>query len=132
MTRDILDRAADAVEGTTPGPWRVCRDGICTCGHVWSTPENHPVATATQSPWGEEVYSASPTEDDPQRVVRDFMEYGSFMGSKANARFIAASRQLVPDMAEEIAAMRRTIDLIASGQVDAVALARAEKRRWNT
>ena len=31
---------------------------------------------------------------------------------------------------EEIAALRRTIDLIASGQVDAVALARAEKRRW--
>jgi hypothetical protein len=52
--------------------------------------------------------------------------------AEANARFIATSRQLVPDMAEEIAALRRTIDMIASGQVDAVALARAEKRRWNT
>lgn len=41
-----------------------------------------------------------------------------------------ASHKLVPEMAEEIAALRSALDLIASGQVDAVALARAEKRRW--
>jgi anti-sigma factor RsiW len=34
------------------------------------------------------------------------------------------------ELRAEIAALRRTIDMIASGQVDAVALARAEKRRW--
>ena len=100
MTRDILDRASEAVEGTTPGKWLNTSDS----GEITDA-NGYYVARAINA------------------ATRE---------GKANARFIAASRQLVPDMAEEIAAMRRTIDLIASGQVDAVALARAEKRRWNT
>ena len=102
MTRDILDRTAEAVDGTTPGPWRSADTTVDV------SPHQSAVAVCVSM------------------GTRDRLE------AEANARFIATSRQLVPDMAEEIAALRRTIDMIASGQVDAVALARAEKRRWNT
>lgn len=110
MTRDILDRAAEAVEGTTPGPWH--RD----CWDILGRAARHGGGT------GHICEVSRPNGTDDKYWLPDEADQ--------NARFIAASRQLVPEMAEEIAALRRTVDLIASGQVDAVALARAEKRRW--
>jgi 2,4-dienoyl-CoA reductase-like NADH-dependent reductase (Old Yellow Enzyme family) len=97
MTRDILDRAAEAVEGTTPGDWCNTTDS----GEITDA-KGHYVARAINA------------------ATRE---------GKSNARFIAASRQLVPEMAAEIAALRSALDLIASGQVDAVALARAALRQ---
>lgn len=99
--RKLLDEA-------TPGPWGACKDGKCSCGIVWSKPHDHPVASAQNTPWGDEVYTADPTEDDPTNVRRDFMDYGSFPVSEfhANARLIA----LAPDLAAALLKAEEALD----------------------
>lgn len=101
MTRDILDRAAEAVH--------------LRHGNVRLT----------------KVYSAF---NELRAAIR---AHDSFAAEKAWERCEQWIGGVSPDIParlakaeSEIAALRRTIDLIASGQVDAVALARAEKRRW--
>lgn len=37
-------------ERHTPGPWRACRNGDCTCGSVWSIPGDFPVCTVQGEP----------------------------------------------------------------------------------
>lgn len=99
--RKLLDEA-------TPGPWGACKGGKCSCGIVWSKPHDHPVASAQNTPWGDEVYTADPTEDDPTNVRRDFMDYGSFPVSEfhANARLIA----LAPDLAAALLKAEKVLE----------------------
>lgn len=110
--RKLLDEA-------TPGPWGACKGGKCSCGIVWSKPHDHPVASAQNTPWGDEVYTADPTEDDPTNVRRDFMDYGSFPVSEfhANARLIALAPDLAAALlkAEEALAMLVDRDLNYDG-----------------
>lgn len=35
-----LDELERRKKAATPGPWRACRDGECSCGMVWAVPED--------------------------------------------------------------------------------------------
>lgn len=93
------------LDEATPGPWKSCNDGKCSCGQVWSLPGDHPVASATKTPWGDKWYEAAPTADDQTAVDVKFHEYGSFPESQfhANARLIA----LAPDLARRVIAAEK-------------------------
>ena len=74
---DLIERLNAATEGTTPGPWE-----IATEGNWW---------------WiGAKNWAA--------RVCRVVLYSGSENENKADAIFIAAARQLVPEAADALAA----------------------------
>ena len=113
MTSDILKRAAEAVKGTTPGPW-FTHDG------------------------DELLICAPDGDDDPWHVANAVGLCGGPDGiidaSPANARFIAAARTLIPDMAAAIAerdaeiarltARAEAADAMADRLAEALSLAR--------
>ena len=80
MTSDILKRAAEAVKGVTPGPWRV-----------------GPVDDTT-------VVAADGSE--VAAIDGDYNHPDLWPMMEANARFIAAARQLVPDLRDEVLRLR--------------------------
>jgi len=75
---------------------------------IWSVPHDHPVASATETPWGDEFYVAAPTADDPTATMREFMAYGAFPESEfhANAKLIA----MAPDLAAEVLRLRAALE----------------------
>jgi hypothetical protein len=104
MTRDILDRAAEAAEGTTPGPWSVeYKHG------------------QTRLIMGDDC------------VMCDETYYPWVPENERDWHLFAASRQLVPDMAEEIRRLRaaqpriliETLQVIAQGAGRDAALAQS-------
>lgn len=101
MTSDILKRAAEAVEGVTPGPW-FTHDG------------------------DELLICAPDGDDDPWHVANAVGLCGGPDGiidaSPANARFIAASRTLIPDMAAAIAERDAEIERLTARAEAAEAL----------
>lgn len=83
MTSDILKRAAEAVKGTTPGPWRnETRYSFIAHDNTWHVLWDVPNSTG--------VCLVSDTG-------------GNTASCKNDARFIAAARTLIPDMAAAIA-----------------------------
>lgn len=94
----------------TPGPWRECRDGDCTCGFIWSADGEIHVATV----------------HGPDALGQDW--YGSDVATTdapANAHLIAAAPDLL-EVAQEAAAMFRYYERLhmEKGTVDGDAKAR--------
>ena len=85
---DAIEKRANAA---TPGPWRACREGACSCGQVWSIPLDriisHPAFEydfdETSTP---EIYHAP------------------------NAAFIAAAREDIPALVAEVRRLRALLD----------------------
>ncbi|MCA0421886.1 MAG: hypothetical protein LCH61_00950 [Proteobacteria bacterium] len=82
---DILKRAADAVEGVTPGPWRIGPDE-----------EGAPAQCITGA--GFDICTS----------------WGGYNAADADASFIVAARDLVPEMLGEIAALRAEVKRLQS------------------
>lgn len=108
---DLVEEARKMLEGTSPGPWKGCKEGDCTCGQIWSITGDHPVAAVEYAEWGDTWFVAAPTEEDPEAVERRFSAYGSFPESEryANAKFIAWARNNVPEMIETITSLRAEV-----------------------
>ena len=83
MTEDILDRARKALDGVTPGPWWHDNNEGYGANNVWC-----------------EVPGDVLGKDIVAKIHHDSAE------AEANARLIAAARDLVPAMADEIERMR--------------------------
>lgn len=43
--------AKEIKEGISPTPWHACHEGECSCGQIWSEPQDFPVLVGT---WKEE------------------------------------------------------------------------------
>lgn len=81
------------------GPWKVCSasDKKCSCGQIWSIPEDHPVATVELGEWGDE-YPAIRLDNSRGSMLAkaeaymEKMVYGSISeeAGHANAHLIAA------------------------------------------
>ena len=104
MSDDLLDRAKSAMEGVTPGPW----------GAVASVPSE-----------GYECYwlRAMVSYGAPLRGYK-CIEIGAVNGPQSgehasNARFIAASRSLVPEMISEIERLRAEVARMALADLHA-------------
>lgn len=85
----------------TPGPWKACHNGECTCGQVWSMPADCPVFTVLENGTGQVVGLACNEWGDAPDMI-----YGSVGKEQqtANARLIAAA----PDM---LALLKELIDI---------------------
>mgnify|MGYP001612566934 FL=1 len=81
--RPAYAKASAGQPAHTPGPWRACHNGECTCGQIWSISADHPVATAIIGEWGDNLCGKA----------EDRMVYGSVSAgtAAANARLIAAA-----------------------------------------
>jgi hypothetical protein len=109
MTEDIIKRAEAVLEGVTPGPWRVFIDDT---GGKWTG-------------WPLSIEATSITDKTVVRTGGQWpYEWDAKTSQKeaiANARFIAAARDLIPDiLAAQNAALARVAKL-----EDALALADA-------
>ncbi len=89
----------------SPGPWRACRDGECSCGFIWSTTADHPVAKVESGEWGDDypAIRVTPTErglTGTSFEVTAYMEqitYGRIdpETAKQNALLIAMSPEML-------------------------------------
>lgn len=56
-THDFSPLDLDAIEtrlnAATPGPWRACRGGKCSCNQIWSLTVDVPVAEVIRGEWGD-------------------------------------------------------------------------------
>ena len=103
MTSDILKRAAEAVEGVTPGPWRnEIRYSFIACDNTWHVLWDVPNSTGVS-------------------LVSD--TGGNTASCKNDARFIAAARTLIPDMAAAIAERDAEIERLTARAKAAEAMA---------
>lgn len=95
----------------SPGPWRACHEGKCSCGQVWSQTADHPVAVVTRGPWGD-TWPSIRVNDAGKGMAGsslnleasiERMDYGSVGEAiaTANARLISAA----PDMLLALKAM---------------------------
>lgn len=100
MTDDLVKQAREAVEGTTEGPWQY-------------------VESISQD--GQECYGCAVFTDGTDAFA--WLE-GSAEDDIPNARFIAASRQLVPAMADALEAKDRRIRALSAALIEALIEAR--------
>lgn len=82
-------------EARTPGKWGACDDGKCPCKQVWT--DDYPIAEVTVGEWG-----------DGDRSNGTFFPYGevSDKTATANAAFIAACSEAIPNLLDTIDAMQ--------------------------
>ena len=122
MTIDTSREAVERIlDGVTPGPW------------YWA--ENHPlnacanVTAEAISGWTIDIATLYGCSDGVPNPSAPDEPWGDHPIRRANARFIAAARQLVPDMAQEIAdlrAERERLALAICGGEDAPGYANAQ------
>ena len=95
MTPEELKEIEERCNNATPGPWRDCHDGACSCNQIWSTEVDVPVAEVIRGEWGDTG-----------------IPYGSIPDAAAtkNARFIAHSRRDVSALIEYIKELEKKIE----------------------
>lgn len=101
---DLTQRLRDATEGTTPGPWNLCahlandHENGCTCGYrgvIYAADTEYAICQP-----GHDVTPGEEGLEPPRRPRAEEV---------ANARFIAAARQLVPEAAARIEALEAEV-----------------------
>lgn len=86
----------------TPGPWKVCGDGKCSCKTVMSP--DFPIAQITHGPWGDDYPAirlvGTSSLDTKAEAYLEQITYGDVPEpvARANALLIAAA----PDMLAEL------------------------------
>ncbi len=89
----------------SPGPWSACRDGECSCGFIWSTTADHPVAKVESGEWGDDypAIKVTPTEHGLTGTSFEVSAYMERIGygrvdpevAKQNAKLIALSPEML-------------------------------------
>ena len=87
MTPEDLKAIEDRCNKATPGPWRACQEGTCSCSQVWSQSADVPVAEIIRGEWGDPGF---PYGKIPEKVAEN------------NSLFIAHAREDVPQLIEYI------------------------------
>jgi len=88
LTDEYLQEVKDLLGRTTPGPWRLCRDGDCSCGLVWSEKQREYLVACIEGQ----------VEDLPPCPVEEH---------RANRRLMALSRTVIPALIREIERLQR-------------------------
>lgn len=91
MTDDLVRRAREALEGVTEGPWAVAKKGGDSTDYIIMTGLDRL------------MYHEERGEDCVGQINNLGRDDGEMFGP--DARFIAAARQLVPEMADRIEAL---------------------------
>ena len=88
----------------SPGPWKACHDGTCSCGFIWSETADHPVAKVESGEWGDD-YAAYKIGPSGSRLTGKSVEVDAYMEqisygkigpetAQQNARLIALSPEM--------------------------------------
>ena len=94
-----------ALKNYSPGPWKACHGGECSCGFIWSTPADHPVAKVESGEWGDD-YPAVKIVPSEHRLTGTSFEVTAYMEqigygridpevAQQNARLIALSPEML-------------------------------------
>lgn len=95
---DIVERAKAALEGVTEGPW------YSTGGVVWFV---------------DVIAVPDPSDPSGQTSMPEQVQEKVCDTSEGDAEFIAASRQLVPELVAEVERLRAEIERLRNVVVDA-------------
>ncbi|MFN6548568.1 hypothetical protein [Mycolicibacterium nivoides] len=98
---DVVERANALQEGTTPGPWGT--DGSMIASELVKVSPGVTQFKQSIAEMDEDSYLSEDEDDDYDG------EYPPYEQKEADARFIAASRALVPEMAAEIVRLRERV-----------------------
>lgn len=101
MTPEELKEIEERCNKATPGPWRACHNGTCSCSQVWSQSADVPVAEVTRGVWGD---TGLPYVKIPEKIV------------EANSLFIAHAKEDVPKLLEYIKELGHKIEMISALQ----------------
>ena len=83
MTPEELKIIKERCNKATPGPWRACQEGTCSCSQIWSQSADVPVAEVTRVEWGD---PGLPYGEIPEKIA------------EANSLFIAYAREDIPKL----------------------------------
>ncbi len=87
MTPEELKIIEERCNKATPGPWRACQEGTCSCSQIWSQSADVPVAEVTRGEWGD---PGLPYGEIPEKIA------------EANSLFIAYAREDTPKLLEYV------------------------------
>ena len=83
MTPEELKEIEERCNKATPGPWRACHEGVCSCSQVWSQSVDVPVAEVARGEWGDPGF---PYGEIPEKIA------------KSNSLFITHAREDIPKL----------------------------------
>ena len=87
MTPEELKEIEERCNKATPGPWRACHEGTCSCSQIWSQSADVPVAEITRGEWGD---PGLPYGKIPEKIAEN------------NSLFIAHAREDIPKLLSHI------------------------------
>ncbi len=99
MTPEELKEIEERCAKATPGPWKACHGGTCSCSQIWSQSTDVPVAEVTRGEWGD---PGLPYGKIPEEIAQ------------ANSLFIAHAREDVPKLLEYIKELQYEIDMLSA------------------
>ena len=94
MTPEELKEIEDRCNKATPGPWKACHEGVCSCSQVWSQSADVPVAEVARGEWGDPGF---PYGEIPEKI------------SETNSLFIAHAREDIPKLLSYIKELKSQI-----------------------
>ena len=99
MTPEELKIIKERCNKATPGPWRACQEGTCSCSQVWSQSADVPVAEVTRGEWGD---PGLPYGEIPENIA------------EANSLFIAYAREDIKKLLGYIKELQYDIEMLST------------------
>ena len=99
MTPEELKIIEERCNKATPGPWRACQEGTCSCSQIWSQSADVPVAEVTRGEWGD---PGLPYGEIPENIA------------EANSLFIAYAREDIKKLLGYIKELQYDIEMLST------------------
>ena len=99
MKEEELKEIEERCNKATPGPWRACHEGTCSCSQIWSQSADVPVAEVTRGEWGD---TGLPYGKIPEKIA------------ESNSLFITHAREDIPKLLGYIKELQHEIEMLSA------------------